>query len=267
MKASNRLLKLLRFFGVPSASSLSADEAWKERAAIFADPANKERWNKYVYLTHDVGSESPELKPFDPVAIETVTLPPGLERGAGRTRVPGAGGSKDFGVGVLQRKVFRNPQWNPQWKFRTRRCAMGAEENKALVRRLQEAWDKGNLDVLDELLAPNFVDHNPMPGLPADRAGQKQRMTLFRAAFPDLKTTVEDLVAEGDKVVLRGTARGTHKGEFQGMAPTGKQVAVQGIFIGRVVGGKLVETWEQFDAMGLMQQLGAMPSPGRPTGR
>ncbi len=72
---SNRLLKLLRFFGVPSTSSLSADEAWKERAAIFADPAKKERWNKYVYLTHDVSSESSDLKPFDPVAIETVIIP------------------------------------------------------------------------------------------------------------------------------------------------------------------------------------------------
>ncbi len=75
ISASNRLLKLLQFFGVPNTSSLSAEEAWKERSAIFADAAKKARWNKYVYLTHDVGSESPDLKPFDPGAIETVTLP------------------------------------------------------------------------------------------------------------------------------------------------------------------------------------------------
>lgn len=73
---SNRLLKLLLFFGVPNASDLSADEAWEARAAIFADPAKKERWSKYVYLTHDVDSESPDLKPFDPVALEAVILPP-----------------------------------------------------------------------------------------------------------------------------------------------------------------------------------------------
>lgn len=145
---------------------------------------------------------------------------------------------------------------------------MGAEESKALVRRfIQEAWDEGKLGVLDELMSPNFVDHNPMPGLPADKQGQKQGITMFRTAFPDLKTTVDDLVAEGDKVVLRVTSRGTHKGEFQGMAPTGKQVTIQGIFIGRIGGGKLVESWEQFDALGLMQQLGAMPAPGGPTGR
>jgi len=72
---SNRLIKLLRFFAVPNAGGISEDEAWKVRAAIFADPTNKERWNKYVYLTHDVNSESPDLKPFDPVALEAVILP------------------------------------------------------------------------------------------------------------------------------------------------------------------------------------------------
>jgi steroid delta-isomerase-like uncharacterized protein len=140
---------------------------------------------------------------------------------------------------------------------------MGAEESKMLARRyMTEIWDKGNMDAVDELLAPSYIDHNPPPGLPADREGLKQSVTLFRTAFPDLKSTIEDLVAEGDKVVGRIVARGTHRGEFQGIPPTGKQVTVQGIFIGRVAGGKLMESWEQFDAAGLLQQLGAMPPTG-----
>jgi len=145
---------------------------------------------------------------------------------------------------------------------------VGLEENKVLARRfISEGWDKGNLGILDELLAPTYVDHNPPPGLPADREGAKQGITLFRTAFPDLKNTIEDLVAEGDKVVGRLISRGTHRGEFQGIPPTGKQVVVEGIFIGRVAGGKLVETWGQFDAIGLLQQLGAMPPAGEATGR
>lgn len=145
---------------------------------------------------------------------------------------------------------------------------MGAEENKALARRwMSEGWDKGNLKAVDELMAPNYVDHNPPPGLPANREGAKQAITLFRTAFPDLKNTIEELVAEGDKVVGRVVARGTHRGEFQGIPPTGKQVTIEGIFIGRVAGGKIVETWEQFDAVSLLQQLGAMPPAGETPGR
>ncbi len=142
------------------------------------------------------------------------------------------------------------------------------EEHKALARRfLEEGWDKGNLKVLDEVLAPNFVDHNPPPGLSGDREGQKQAITMWRAAFPDLKSTIEDLIVEGDKVAGRVTVRATHKGEFMGIPPTGKQVMIEGMFIGRATGGKIAETWEQFDAAGLMQQLGAMPSPEKATGR
>jgi steroid delta-isomerase-like uncharacterized protein len=140
---------------------------------------------------------------------------------------------------------------------------MGLEESKMLARRyMTEVWDKGNLEAVDELVAPTFIDHNPPPGLPSDRDGLKQSVTLFRTAFPDLKSTIEDLVAEGDKVVGRIVARGTHRGEFQGIQPTGKPVTIEGIFIGRVAGGKLMESWEQFDAAGLLQQLGALPSPG-----
>jgi steroid delta-isomerase-like uncharacterized protein len=139
---------------------------------------------------------------------------------------------------------------------------MGLEESKMLARRyMTEVWDKGNLEAVDELVAPTFIDHNPPPGLPSDRDGLKQSVTLFRTAFPDLKSTIEDLV-EGDKVVGRIVARGTHRGEFQGIQPTGKPVTIEGIFIGRVAGGKLMESWEQFDAAGLLQQLGALPSPG-----
>lgn len=140
---------------------------------------------------------------------------------------------------------------------------MGAQENEALARRfIEEVWDKGNLRVLDEVLAPTYVDHNPLPGLPSDREGAKRAVTVFRTAFPDLKNKVEDVVAVEDKVVIRITARGTHRGEFQGIPATGKQVMLEGIFIGRVTGGKFVESWEQFDALGMMQQLGVVSPPG-----
>jgi predicted ester cyclase len=140
---------------------------------------------------------------------------------------------------------------------------MGAPENEALARRLMtEVWDKGNLKVLDDVLAATYVDHNPPPGLPSDREGAKQAVTVFRTAFPDLKNTIEDVIAAGDKVVMRIMARGTHKGEFQGVPPSGKPVTFEGVFIGRVSGGKFVESWEQFDALGVLVQLGVVTPPG-----
>ena len=139
-----------------------------------------------------------------------------------------------------------------------------SEENKALVRRFhEEVINKGNLGVMDELCAPNMVDHSLPPEFPAGMEGTKQMISMFRAALPDVRVTIEDLIAEGDKVTCRWTACGTHKGDFMGIAATGKQVTVTGIGIDRIVGGKAVEHWESFDQFGMMQQLGVIPAQGQ----
>ena len=142
---------------------------------------------------------------------------------------------------------------------------MSTEENKTVARRIYEAFNKalstGNSAALDEFLAANFVDHNPAPGQGPGLDGVKQVFGMFRAAFPDLHFTVEDEIAEGDKVVSRITSHGTHKGDFQGIPATGKHVTQTGIEILRISGGKVVERWGEFDNLGLMQQLGVVPPP------
>ncbi|MFQ6116758.1 MAG: ester cyclase [Candidatus Bipolaricaulia bacterium] len=141
---------------------------------------------------------------------------------------------------------------------------MSVEENKALVRRVyEEVHNKGNLDAADELLASDFVDHNPFgPNVPPGPEGIKQEFTVFRRAFPDLNATIEEIIAEGDKVVTRLTIRGTHKGEFMGIAATGKQMILSVIDIVRISGGKVAERWGVEDNLGLMRQLGVVPPPG-----
>lgn len=137
---------------------------------------------------------------------------------------------------------------------------MSIEENKALLRHYLEEVDKGNLAVVDELVAANCVCHTAnLPDLVGPEA-VKQNATALLTAFPDLHRAIEDLVAEGDKVVVRGTATGTHQGEYFGIAATGKQVTMTVISICRVVGGKLVETWEVSDLLGALQQLGVIPT-------
>ena len=135
-----------------------------------------------------------------------------------------------------------------------------SEENKAVVRRFTEVFETGDLSILDEVLASNFVDHNPFPEQAPGLEGMKELIGMMRATFPDMALTTEDMIAEGDKVVNRWSATGTHQGEFMGVPATGNKVTVTGIEINRLVDGKIVEHWEQFDAMGLMQQLGAIPS-------
>jgi steroid delta-isomerase-like uncharacterized protein len=140
---------------------------------------------------------------------------------------------------------------------------MSIEENKALMRRFYEEIGKGNLAVVDELIAADLVEHSPfVPGQAPGRQGTLELFTMIRTVFPDLRITVEDIVAEGDKVVSRGTFSGTHKGEFMGIAPTGKQITVGLIEIVRIVAGKMVEHWNVVDNLGMMQQLGAVPAPG-----
>jgi len=142
---------------------------------------------------------------------------------------------------------------------------MSVEENKAIVRRLyEEVINKWNMAVVDELIATNYIDHDQRPEQVARGPESfKQVVTMFRTAFPDLHFTVEDQIAEGDKVATRFTVRGTHKGEFRGIAPTGRQVTVTGTDIRRIAGGKLVEVWMNIDDLGMMQQLGIVPKPGK----
>ena len=145
---------------------------------------------------------------------------------------------------------------------------MSAQENKAVVRRmLDELFNKGNLDLTEELLAPDFVEHDP--SMPEDLHGLeafKQYVGGYRSAFPDIHIEVEDQVAEGDRVATRWTGTGTHEGELMGIAPTGNRVEVAGMDISRISGGKIAESWSNYDVMGMMQQLGVVPAPGQAQG-
>lgn len=133
-----------------------------------------------------------------------------------------------------------------------------SEENKTLQRRwIEEGVNKGNLALFDELYG-DCVYYSPATG-ELKREALKQFVASLLAAFPDGRWTVEDQVAEGDKVVTRWSFTGTHQGELMGLAPTGKQVTTSGMVIDRIVESKIVEEWEEWDALGLMQQLGAVP--------
>ena len=135
---------------------------------------------------------------------------------------------------------------------------MSIEQNKAIAHRWNdEIWSKGNTAAIDELFAIDFVSHYPGEPTP-DRESYKQWVTMNFAAFADIHCTIEDMVAEGDKVVLRWIWRFTHsKGDYMGIAPTGKRVTMTGISILRILGGKIVEEWGNSDDLGMMQQLGA----------
>jgi len=138
---------------------------------------------------------------------------------------------------------------------------MSTEENKAIGRRLAEEFVlKGNLAVADEICATDFVNHSPDLGTMPDREGLKQYVSMMLSAFPDYHGTVEHLIAEGDKVVVGGTFTGTHKGEIMGIPPTGKQITASAISILRIAGGKVVERWNITDRLGVMQQLGVIPT-------
>lgn len=134
-----------------------------------------------------------------------------------------------------------------------------SEEDKAIVRRvIEQGTNAKDLSVFDELVSASFVDHEagPEPGGPE---GEKRLVEMITFAFPDWRWSIEDQIAEGDKVVTRYTARGTHRGEFMGIAPTGEQVEVPGINIVRIEGGKIVESWGNSDQLGMMRRLGAVP--------
>ena len=136
-----------------------------------------------------------------------------------------------------------------------------SEQNKTNVRRLfEEVWNKGNLQVTDDLFTPNYAHHDAStPDLGRGPEGEKKRATLYRTAFPDLRLTVEDIIAEGETVVARWSCRGTHKGDLNGIAPTGKRINITGISIARFTNGKMSEGFVNWDALSLMQQLGVVP--------
>lgn len=133
-----------------------------------------------------------------------------------------------------------------------------AEQNKAAYRRfIDVAFNEGQLGRLDELVTPNYVFHDAPPGTPAGPDAIRQVVTMFRAAFPDLKITIEDQIAEGEKVCSRATTRGTHRGAIFGISPTNRVVTMTGLTLVRVVDGRIAESWVKNDVMGLMNQLRA----------
>jgi steroid delta-isomerase-like uncharacterized protein len=137
---------------------------------------------------------------------------------------------------------------------------MSTEQDKMLARHLfEEVWNSKNLAVMDELVAPNFVFHNSVQTLYGPEDYKRFAMS-YHSAFPQAHFTVDDVIAEGDTVALRWTARGTHSGKLLGIAPTGKQVMVSGITITLISNGKSVESWGEFDALGMLQQIGAIPT-------
>jgi predicted ester cyclase len=143
---------------------------------------------------------------------------------------------------------------------------MSLEENKALVRRWFEETDQGNDTIVDELCAPDYVDHSPpLPGMGEGSQGVKNANAALRAAFPDTVHLIEEQIAEGDKVVTRLRGRATFTGEILGIPPTGEAVEITGIAIHRIAEGKLVEHWANADQLGLLQQLGALPTPAPAT--
>jgi predicted ester cyclase len=135
---------------------------------------------------------------------------------------------------------------------------MSAEENKALVRQTwEDLFNKGKLATADELISASFTNH-AAPGAPPGPGSFKQLVMMYRSAFPDVQFDIEDLLCDGDKVVIRNNFHGTHKGSFMGIAPTGKQISQEQIHIVRVAAGQIVEHWAVRDDLSLMRQLGVV---------
>ena len=139
---------------------------------------------------------------------------------------------------------------------------MSTEQNKALVRRfIEEVITRGNMSLVDEMVAPDYVGHPTPPGLPPGREGFKMMNTMMFSAFSDAKTLTHDIIADDDKVAVNMTHVVTHTGEFMGLPPTGKSISVGEICVLRIADGKIAEYWGQVDNTGMMQQLGAIPAP------
>jgi steroid delta-isomerase-like uncharacterized protein len=139
---------------------------------------------------------------------------------------------------------------------------MSSEESKVIVRRFWGVWEEGNIDLVDELLAPDYVNHSPAtPDQPTDPEGIKAVVGMFRGAMPDLRVIIEDMIAEGGKVVVRYTIEGTHERELFGVPPTGQRLSIKSISVERVSDGKIREHWRITDSLDMMQQLGVIPVP------
>jgi steroid delta-isomerase-like uncharacterized protein len=139
-----------------------------------------------------------------------------------------------------------------------------SEENKAIMRRIyEEVFNQGNLDLVDGLVASEFVNRTAPPGTPPGPEAVKRLVTMLRNAFPDHHTSIEDMLAEGDKVTMRATYSGTHEGDFMGIPPTGERFVQNQVHIMRFADGKVVEHWGVRDDLGQMQQLGLVPAPGQ----
>ena len=137
---------------------------------------------------------------------------------------------------------------------------MSTEENKAINRRVtEEGWNQGNTALFDEFFAAAFIGHDPF-GPVHGPEGFKQRYATYHTAFPDTHLTIEDQIAEGDKVVTRWTATGTQQGPLMGIVPSGKHVTITGITITRIASGKAVEDWVNFDTLGMLQAIGVIPA-------
>jgi steroid delta-isomerase-like uncharacterized protein len=139
---------------------------------------------------------------------------------------------------------------------------MSAAGNKAIAKQALDAINAGDFALLESLVAPDGADHAVPPGMPPTRDSAIQFLSMFWAAFPDLHYAVEDVIAEGDRVVRRSTAAGTMKGDFLGMPATGKSATWGEVHILRIADGKIVEHWASVDQLGMLQQLGLVPMPG-----
>lgn len=138
---------------------------------------------------------------------------------------------------------------------------MITQSNEALVRGyIEEVFNNRNLAAIDDFLAPNEVDHTLPPGMPPDRTGTIQGISMFLKAFPDLRITIDEMIAEGDKVVIRYTSRGTQRGQFLVIPPTGRELAVSSYLTARIADGKIVEFWGLDDQLGMLQQMGVIPA-------
>jgi steroid delta-isomerase-like uncharacterized protein len=141
-----------------------------------------------------------------------------------------------------------------------------SEDNKALVRRIiDEAWNHGRLAVVDETFAPDYEEHNPRPGQEPGIDGYKGGILMLRAAFPDLSLDLRDVIAEGDRVAVLYTLRGTHEGELMGVPASGQRVSSEGMVFARFRAGRVIERWGVQDMLTLLQQIGALPAPAAAT--
>jgi steroid delta-isomerase-like uncharacterized protein len=134
-----------------------------------------------------------------------------------------------------------------------------SDENKALARRVvEEVWNRGNVAVVDETFAADYVEHNPRPGQEAGIDGYKSGVAMMRSAFPDLRLDLQDVIAEDDRVAIRYTLHGTHQGELMGLPPSGNSVSSDGMVFARLQDGRIVERWGVQDMLTVLQQIGAL---------